>query len=325
MKNTLKKYLIKLKSFNTIKIVLFVILVIYTMCCIFNYRSKIFKIKENYVDTYLEDLMEENNIKIQLKIEEKFSILETIRDCIESVGLDDTDTVTSLVHILGTNEQSSHSFVAYPDGTIIGYDNISQDYVGEEYFKLTMEGERRMSDIYLENGEEYIRFAVPIRESDEVVATLQCAYNISMFNDLIENGAFNKKGSTFVIQRDGSLITRTESTDDTLNMFDSLTENAEDGEEKTIAKMIKKIESGKSGVTSIKSGKYKRFICYANIENSDWCLMTFVSENAVDPQANKIISANNVLSILITVGVTVFIIGIIIIFIYENKYKKAKV
>lgn len=323
MKKYINNFYLKLKNYNTLKICLFIILVIYVMCCLVNYRTKILGIKGKYVDTYLEDLMEENNSKIQLKIKEKFSVLETIRNCIEGVGLEDVDTVNNLLDILETNEQSSYSFVAYPDGTVIGHDNIALDYIEEEYFKLAMEGESRMSDIYRENKEEYIRFAVPIKENDKVVATLQCAYNIDMFHDLIENGAFNKKGSTFVIQRDGSLITRTQSTDDTHNMFDSLVKNAEKGTEKIIAKMIKKIESGKSGVTSIKSGKHKRFICYSNIENSEWCLMTFVSENAVDPQANKIISANNVLSILITVGIVVFVIGIVVIYIYEKKKVKS--
>lgn len=315
----MRKYINKLKTYNSLRVGLFVVLVVYTMFCIINYRTKIFKIKENYVDTYLEDLMQENNSKIQLKIEEKFSVLETIRNCIEGVGLEDKRIIENLVYVLGTNEQSSYSFVAYPDGTVIGYNDIDLDYVDEEYFKLTMDGERRMSDIYRENDAEYIRFAVPIRENDKVVATLQCAYNITMFDDLIENGAFNKKGSTFVIQRDGSMITRKESVGDTQNLFESLTENAEEGSEKTIAKMIKKIKSGKSGVTSIKSGKHKRFICYTNIENSEWCLMTIVSENAVDPQANKIISANSILSILIVSGVVIFMIAIAAIGVYEHK------
>lgn len=317
----MRKYIKKLKTFDMARLGLFMVLVIYAFCCFMNYRSKIFKIKEKYVDTYLEDLMEENNAKIQLKIEEKFSVLETIRDCIESVGLHNKNTVENLVHILGTNEKSSHSFVAYPDGTVIGYSGIDAGYVNDEYFKLTMEGERRMSDIYVVDGQEYIRFSVPIMENNKVVASLQCAYNIEMFHDLIENGSFNKKGSTFVIQRDGSLITRTESTDKTVNMFDSFTESAEQGYEKKIAKMIKKIESGKSGVTSIKSGKYKRFICYSNIDNSDWCLMTIVSENAVDPQSNKIISANNKLTILITVGMILFIFGIVFVELQERKIK----
>ncbi|MBE5927024.1 MAG: hypothetical protein E7270_08705 [Lachnospiraceae bacterium] len=315
----MKKYIEKLKTFNTLRIVLFVILVVYTMLCIINYRTKIFNIKENYVDTYLEDLMQENNSKIQLKIEEKFSVLETIGDCIESVGLENEETVNNLVRVLGTNEQSSYSFVAYPDGRVVGDVKVDSDYVDDEYFKLAMEGERRMSDIYQEKDGEYIRFAIPIRENDEVVATLQCAYNITMFNDLIENGAFNKKGSTFVIQRDGSMITRKEATDETPNMFESLTKNAGKKSEKTITKMVEKIKKGKSGVTSVKSGKHKRFICYSKIENSDWCLMTIVSENAVDPQANKIISANSILNVLIISGVVVFLISIIAISIYEHK------
>lgn len=319
----MKKYIDKIKTYNTLRIALFVILVIYTMLCIVNYRTKIYKIKENYVDTYLEDLMHENNSKIQLKIEEKFSVLETIRDCIEGVGLEDEETVANLVRVLGTNEQSSYSFVAYPDGMVIGSDIVSSDYIEDEYFKLAMEGERRMSDIYQGEDGEYIRFAVPIREDDEVVATLQCAYNITMFDDLIENGAFNKKGSTFVIQRDGSMITRKESTEEAENMFESLTKNAGEKSKKTITKMVEKIKKGKTGVTSIKSGKHKRFICYSKIENSDWCLMTIVSENAVDPQANKIISANSVLNVLIVVGVVAFLSGIVAIGIFEHKKAKA--
>lgn len=309
----------KLNKQKIIKGVAFVLLVFYTMVIIFSYRAKILKIQDKYVNTYMKDLMSEANYKVGLKINEKFSLLETVGKCIEKNGIDREEKVKDLLAVLDNNKDTSFSFLAFPDGTVFGETDIAPDYVSEEYFVKAIQGERRISDVYESNSSECVIFAVPVYRDGKVAATLQCGYNISVFADLIEQSAFNAKGSTFVAQNDGLLITRPDSIGDTANLF-KLLDNITPSAEKTIDRLKTNLEVGNSGILQYKSGKHKRYICYSGIPECDWYSVTIVSASAIEPQTEKIIKENTWLSIEIIVGFVIFLA----IYIGSNWYVSKK-
>lgn len=306
-----------LRKFD-LKILMFAILAIYTMIVILSYRGQILVIKDKYIDTYINDLMEENNYKVGLKINEKFSLLETVAKCMNEAGFDDESKLNGLLNVLSNNVDSKFTFMAYPDGKVIGNNEMSKNFMNEDYYIKSMTGERRISTVYENDDSEYLMFAVPVYDGDNIIASLQCGYDISVFSNLIDSSAFNKKGSTFVSQNDGLLITRPESIGNTTNLF-KLLSSLTTSSEKTLTKLQTRLENGDSGIIQYNSGKHKRYICYSSIPECDWYSVSIVSASAVDPQTEKIIKANTLLSTEIITG---FVIFILLALVFDKVIKK---
>lgn len=316
----MKRNINKFMKWVNLKIIMFAVLIIYTMAIIVSYRGKILQIKNKYVDTYIENLMNETNYKIELMINEKFTLIETIGNCIEEVDYN-TEEAKILLNILEAGDECAFAFVGYPDGRTILNKNIGPGYIEEEYFLKAMEGERRISNVYSKGDKEYLIFAVPLHKDNKVEATLQCGYELSVFDNFIEGTSFMEKGQIFISQNDGLLITRPESIGDTDNLF-KLLDNITPSNEKTLNKLENKLEKGGSGIVSYSQGKYKRYICYSSIPETDWYVLSIVSENAIDPQANKIIKANTLLSIEIIAGFAIYIICVLSFDEYQKRRAK---
>lgn len=315
-----KKIFIKLRQKITYKMVLFLGLVIYTIAMVMICRNTILVQKDKYVDRYIKALMDETNYKTEIKIDEKFSFLSTIAECISESDFKDTDDINKCIDIIRKTEGSNYVYLTI-DEEVFGDKPFNLIFMEEDYYKRSMEGERGISEIKVANNTEYVMFSVPVFKNDKVIGVLQCGYDINVFENLIENSAFNKKGETFVAQNDGILITRPESIGDSTNLFELLS-RVESGSEKTLKKLKTKLENGVSGVVQYETGKSKnkRYICYYNIPKCNWYAVTIASESAIDPQAVKIIKASSYLLGEIIASFVVYV-GAIVFFEYMKKRK----
>lgn len=310
-----KDKIYKIISKINLKIVNFFVLAIYVMIVILSYRNQILKIKDKYVNTYINDMMEETNYRIQLKIKEKFRFLENIASCMGGSEISEED----MLNVLNNNEETSFAYMIYNNGKIVGDKDRARGYENEMYYDVASAGERAISALSESEGEEYLVFAVPVCKGEYIFATLQCGYSISVFSDLVEKSAFNKKVSTFVSQSDGTLITRPDSIGDTNNLFELLN-NTTSSTEKTLEKLQTKLENGDSGIMVYKSGKNKIYICYSYLSECDWYSVSIVSENSIDPQTNKIITQNIMLSTQIISGFVIYILFIVAYDMFLKKY-----
>lgn len=312
-----------LRECITYKIILLIIAVLIVESTFTEFKKNVQKQINANTKVYLSSMVSESIEKVNLKINEEFSILRTMSliydedkniefNVTKKILRDEVDKQSFIgVELLDTNKDALVSYGAIP--------NIeSTDYIDK-----SLKGDNGISPIVLdeENKTEYIALSVPVTNKDnEVLGVLVSYYDINEFTQIIDTSSFEKVGTTFISQEDGTLVSRPESIGSNSNLFSILDSvNIKNG--KSIAKLKKYIKNGQSGLITYGKGKYKRYICYNMIPDTDWYSVSIVSGNSIEPVAKKVSSLAVALAGRITTIFTIYIIVTLIIDLRKAKRK----
>ena len=86
----------------------------------------------------------------------------------------------------------------------------------------------------------------------------------------------NKYGNVFIVKQDGTLISRGYGLDEVENIKMIL------NDDKSASKLVKSMQSRKSGYISYDSGEAKKYICYARTDYNKWYMVSIVSAQSVE-------------------------------------------
>lgn len=304
MKKLLKKVIKKINM----KLLLMFIIIIFVVISFRYYKKNIEVIVNDNTTSLLQDIIDEGTDVISIKMDDAFNKMEGMASFI---GQYDNIQCQEVLDALATqtgNDILMISGVIRLDGlgVTINGENFQADF-GDLYFEEALSGERSISSVLYseENKQEYIILAVPISQNDSITGVLQCAYDIKMFTGLIGETSIGRKGTTFIAQNDGTLVSRPEAIGSFTNLFELL--DSFSSNEARISKLKKQIQNGKSGIATLNSGKYKRYVCYSTIPATEWYAVSIVSASAIENATAKITHYALLLSVGITVVFAIYI------------------
>lgn len=305
IKQKIKKVLCKINF----KIVFLIIIIMGVSISFSWFKENIEHVVNNNTQKMLDEINVEGISNISLKMDDTFNKLDAMSAFIGTYNNIQCVTVMNALKSQTTNDILTLSGVIKLDGSGITVDgeNFQADY-SDFYFEEALSGSRSISDVLYSDTlkKEYIILAVPISQDGQITGVLQCAYDIHVFTNLMGETSIGQKGTTFIAQNDGKLVSRPESIGKYTNLFDLLDKFSTDS--KRISKLKKQIQNKETGIASLNTGKYKRYVCYASIPSTEWYAVSIVSESAVENVSTKIIHFAMILSVGITTIFTIYII-----------------
>lgn len=237
---------------------------------------------------YLSSMVTESLEKMSLKINDEYSVINTLSLLYNSDDEIDIDTTNAIFNKV----MEIHGFVGID---LITRDNSKVISLGssvmydEEFITTLLGGNRAISAIVTDEkkGAEYICMGVPLYKNGNVDGAIICEYDIKEFSEIIDTSLFNQVGTTFISQEDGMLVLRPESVGDNNNLF-VLLDSLNIDNKKPINKLKKSIKNGQSGIITYGSGKHKRYICYDVVPDTDWYSVSIVSSDAIEPITKEV-------------------------------------
>lgn len=293
----------------TYKFILLIVAVILVVNCFSDFKAsvkrKIDKNTENIVESMATDSLQ----KIQLKINDEFSVLETLTLLYD--GNDEIEMATT--QSLYERELSSHPFVGIDLISNVNEPLLSLgthvNYEDDVFIETILAGNNTVSSIVFDStGNEYICLGVPIVKDTQLIGALIGEYDIDEFTEIIDTSSFGQVGSIFIAEEDGTLVARPESVGENTNLFELL-DSINIDNEKEIEILKKNIIKGHSGVITYGDSKYKRYICYNHIPDTDWYAISIVSGNTMDKTTRKV--STSAVNFSIKVGF-IFVIYILV-------------
>lgn len=290
--------------------ILFLVIIIVIVSFSFKmYKAQIERTVNKNTTLLLQEIIDESIDDISIKVNDTFIKMEAMSafigqyddiqcdEVIDALGKQDEQ---DLKIFSGTIKQDGHGVTA--EGA-----DFQADFE-DWYFEEALSGERSISGVLSSEkyDGEYIILAVPVVHGDEISGVLQCAYDINMFTGLMGDTSIGKKGTTFIAQNDGKLVSRPESVGNYDNLFELL--DSFSNNQSTIQKLKKQIQNGESGILTLNTGKYKRYVCYSTVPSTDWYAVSIVSSGALEDVTDKITNYALMLSVGITVAFSLYIL-----------------
>lgn len=323
MKGFTKKCIRKIKwciSKITYKMVMMVIGIVLVVIAYTSFKVSINNQINDNTKVYLSSVLDESLDRVGIKVNEEINILKTIAAIFNNE--EDLNGEGTNQHL--TEQLKLHGFLGIhlvdktgKTITSIGYTSTG---AAMDYMKQCEEkGYCISSVIWNENDkEEYIDLSVPLYYQNENIGILVCSYDMNEFTEIIDSSYFEKIGTTFISQEDGTLISRPESVGNNTNLFKML-DSINTYNEKSIRKLKNSIQNGESGIITYGNGKYKRYICYKVIPETSWYSVSIISSSAIEPLAKKISKLSMVLAMEIAAICALYISIIVIV-----EYKRFK-
>lgn len=313
-----EKPVVKKRVRRGVIVTLFLIVVLFvTIVAAFRvYRSSLEEKLNTYTEENLKEISDESSERISMQVDKYFHELQILSNVILSYDSVDADALKELLN-------------CYEDfGAVTALDFIDMD--GQEllHFELAeklkesgflweaMEGLDYISDVFEYNGEKSLVFAYLV--SGKVHGLLVSCYPMSTFEGLSSDSIFSKKTSTFIIQSDGTIISRSKGELAEETFFDIL-QGTEKSGDYVFKKLKKDIENGESGVASYGSGAKKRYITYRRVADGEWYSVSIVSAGLIEPYGKYINSIGMNLSITIIIAFSVFILYIFLRYIWNAR------
>lgn len=290
--------------------ILFLLIIIVAISLSYKiYKSQIEKTVNHNTTLLLQEIIDESIDDISIKINDTFIKMEAMSSFIGQYDDIQCEEVIDALQKHDEQDLKMFSGIIKQDGLGLTAEKTEFQADFEDwYFEEALSGERSISGVLSSDkyDGEYIILAVPVVHDDEICGVLQCAYDIQMFTGLIGETSIGKKGTTFIAQNDGKLVSRPESVGSYDNLFELL--DSFSNNQTTIGKLKKQIKNRESGILTLNTGKYKRYVCYSTIPETDWYAVSIVSSGALEDVTDRITNYALMLSVGITVVFSLYIL-----------------
>lgn len=280
------------------------------------YRVCIESKLNTYTEENLQEISDESSERISMQVNQYFYELQILSNVILSNHSSDMDGVKELLcQYEEFGEVTALDFID-ADGKELLHPGLAGCLRESGFLQSAMNGLDYISEVFEYNGEKSLVFACQV--DGTLHGLLVSCYPMSVFSQLSSGSIFAKKTSTFIIQTDGTVISRSkgELTEETF--FDILQSTEKSGDY-VFKKLQKDIESGASGIASYGSGAKKRYITYQLVANGEWYSISIVSASLIEPYGQYIDSVGTNLIIVIISAYTVFILYIFLRYIWNAR------
>lgn len=270
-------------------------------------------------ENYLFEITKQSKEVIKTQINSTLQTVNAMSSLIEEV---ETFNIDNLLTYL-KEEKNSNLFISlgFIDlngmGHFIGHNDTYKniDLSNEDYIKKALNGQFSVSDtIKYTLYDEYINcYAVPIFNKDKIIGVLCAVMKNEVFENILSISSFYGQGFSFVINKNGEVITH--SSDINLNhninnIFDLNFDN-----QKTFYQTKNNITEKVEGMFTYISNGEKKLATYMPIGVNDWYIVNVVPKASINQNFNKVIK----LSIVVVI---IAIIMFIFLVLHINRIEK---
>ena len=266
--------LIMKKRFKQYTIAIIILLI--NVLAYIQYTGNINKRLEQQTQTHLNTVIDEATECINIKLEER---LETYKAVATFIGNMDNLETEEVMKALRNQADSA----GYTDFDLIDKEGKGQklkggvSYVNDENFKSAIKGKSLIDVMTDKFGTlKGIKYYVPIYSREEITGVLMVYSSLEQFTAYTDIAELNQYGTVFVVKQDGTLLSRGYGLDEVDNIKMIL------GNDKSATKLIKSMQSRKSGYISFDSGAAEKYICYARTDYNKWYVVSMVSAQSVE-------------------------------------------
>lgn len=264
--------------------------IVFTFCILllnlgffYNYYTATEENLNEQTKNYLNNIVQEVSQCIDIKIEERFNTLEALALYIAGYTSSDYEETFSVLDAQMTMDGFSD------------YDIISTEFVGLEekgnidysqydFVTKSLNGKNTLGIVMNEYGEEYaIGFAVPIKSEEETMGVFLSVCTFDAFSKFADVNSFGQDGSTFIVDKTGSLYTRGNGLDEVNNIKLILSDD-----ERSANNLVSSMKQKSIGNVSYGTDNLKRYLCFSQISYNKWYAVTIVSAEGVEEHVGKI-------------------------------------
>lgn len=279
---------------------------------------------------YMEEISKQMATNVNNAINSNFSMLNSL-----SIVLEDTSIKTFSEFDGFLNHQRENwelGKILLLDGKGKAYDSLGNLVLlnNDEYLiKTIVNHEPAMSTSQLINGKEYIVFTQPV-ELKEIsgikMVGIATTYDSKTFDTLLSMSAFDGKGYSNLIEKDGTIVIRSSSSTAVefgYNIINSMDKSKLTGV-KDIEDLKSKIENSESGQVEFTLDGAHEYLVYTPLKDYEWTLLMFVPVSVVNEKSSLMLMVTLLSCAIITIGFSLLIFTLMLTF-YRNKKKLEKI
>lgn len=250
---------------------------------VFSYIGVLVQVKKNLAEQttqHIKDITAEIGGHMESIMDERFSVLAAYSYYISAVGdMSDDDKILFAKECAEREDMISIEVLEY-DGESVPY---STNTIQEE------------TD---DKGNKIIAFYLPFTDEDKnYVVKGTCS--IESFSESVSIEAFGQTKNTFIVKRDGTVITAEEGINSLDDIFKSQSQYSK--------LLISSIQSRNTGNITYTEDGNKRYICYANISYNNWYIIAFVSSDVIESKYDEVSVNGIVLSVVLMLVIIILV------------------
>ncbi|MDF2672577.1 MAG: methyl-accepting chemotaxis protein [Clostridiales bacterium] len=224
------------------------------------------------VQESLPQLANQTAMVVESRVEGQLDILEALANEteIKDVSLEWESKLDILQDQISKRDHMSMG-IADINGRLVSTDGKILDVKNEDYFKKAISGQRIMTDpiINTEDGSVVMKYAVPIKDNNQIVGALIAVTDGYSLCNLINDITFGKTGKAFMINKEGTTIAHTNK--DLVKQMDNDFESVKkDPKLQSLVNLEKQMAEGKSGVGEYEYNGVVKYLGFAPIANTEW-------------------------------------------------------
>ncbi|MBU5591874.1 methyl-accepting chemotaxis protein [Clostridium sp. MSJ-4] len=185
------------------------------------------------------------------------------------------------------------------------------------FFQKALSGESYISDPLISklDGSIAVVYAVPIKNSNEVVGVLIEIRDGNQLSNLSNEIKFGETGSGYMIKRDGITIAHSNK-DLVINMYNTIDEAKKDTKLQKLADIEAKMALGETGIGEYQYEGIHKYIGYAPVKGTEWSVGVVVAKDEVLSELNSL-----KLSVLVS-SILFLLVGLIMVYIISEGISK---
>ncbi|WP_032120495.1 methyl-accepting chemotaxis protein [Clostridium amazonitimonense] len=185
------------------------------------------------------------------------------------------------------------------------------------FFQKALSGESYISDPLVSklDGSIAVVYAVPIKNSSEVVGVLIEIRDGNQLSNLSNEIKFGETGSGYMIKRDGITIAHSNK-DLVMNMYNTIDEAKKDTKLQKLADIEAKMALGETGIGEYQYEGMHKYIGYAPVKGTEWSVGVVVAKDEVLSELNSL-----KLSVLVS-SILFLLVGLIMVYIISEGISK---
>lgn len=274
---------------------------------------------------YLQEISKQIGANASRTIDDNFSVLETVAMVLQT---SDVETYSELQPVA----QAQQDYWNYETVMLIDERGIAYNAQGtvvtlqnDEYLRQAIiDRERSMSASQVVGGKECIVFVIPVEDLviDGInMRALAASYDLGTFDQILSMSAFDGKGYSMIIRRDGSVVVRSSSEnafESGYNVLSTLSTAVLD-KGGSLSQVKADIANGKSGMAGLTYEGKHVYLSYTPVKAKEWCILSVVPVSVVNAKSQLLLRITLMLCSIITLAFGALILILMLSAYYHKK------
>lgn len=265
-----------------VTIVLIIIVIFINIGAFGSYISNVKTNLGEQTDSHIDDIMDEAVECVNIKLEEQLNMMKTLTMFAGSLYQGNNDKLLSIFEEFKDEREMEVLEVV----SIEGSGELSGvDYSEDDFYLEALEGKTVMKEKVDEDGLSAIYLASPIyfsEESDAPDKILISRVGISKFSDYINISSVNNNGKVFVVEKDGTLISKSNELKSVSGIDEILPES------KYEKLLINSMRSRNSGIIKYEGQTSDKYLAYSKLDYNKWYIVCIISSLSVEANISDV-------------------------------------